>query len=508
MVCVAQTGQPSFAGLFVVIYCEIPIIPCAESIVVIDLTLILGFLAAGFVVVGWISAVLAVMETRTSQGAVAWSVGLISFPFLFVPLYWLFGRKKFAGYVKTRQMAEDEVHAWDEIADVARPDVSNLPKSNLGTMHALENLAEMPFTRGNDIRLLIDGEATFSAIEEAIERAGRYVLFQFYILRDDELGRRLRDLLIAAAERGAKVCVLYDEIGSNGTSRAYFDMLKAAGVSVSAFNSNLRSWNRTQLNFRNHRKIVVIDGDVAFVGGHNVGDEYLGKSQKFGNWRDTHVAIEGPAVKGTQVSFVEDWYWATGEHLELDWSLEKASDADKVALILATGPADKLESCGLFFVQAINAAVDRIWIVSPYYVPDVDVVVALQLAALRGVDVRIIIPDKADHLIVWLAAFSYFKDAGKGIRFYRYTDGFLHQKVMLVDDIAAAVGTANLDNRSFRLNFEITVLTIDQTFAGEVEEMLEADLARCRLYEDAELERRPFWFKFAVKAARLAAPIL
>jgi cardiolipin synthase len=254
--------------------------------------------------------------------------------------------------------------------------------------------------------------------------------------------------------------------------------------------------------------VVVVDGAVAWVGGHNVGDEYLGRDPKFGRWRDTHVRIEGPAALAAQLSFSDDWHWATGRHLDLSWRPVPSGKADLPVLIVPSGPADPLETANLMFVHAIESARARIWIASPYFVPDRPVITALQLAGLRGVDVRILIPDEVDHLGVYLAAYSYLDEAGStGVRFYRYRDGFLHEKVMLIDGFAATVGTANFDNRSFRLNFEITAVVMDDGFAAEVEAMFEADLARARLMEPGEYDHKPWWFRFGVRLARLTAPI-
>jgi cardiolipin synthase len=228
----------------------------------------------------------------------------------------------------------------------------------------------------------------------------------------------------------------------------------------------------------------------------------------YGHWRDTHVRIEGPSALGAQLSFAEDWYWATERRLDLDWTPVPSADGDVPVLILPSGPADELETANLMFVHAINSARERIWIASPYFVPDRPVVTALQLAGLRGVDVRILIPDKADHLGVWLAAYSYLDEsAGTGVDFYRYQDGFLHHKVMLIDDAVATVGTANFDNRSFRLNFEITALVADGDFAGEVERMLENDFAKSRLMDPGEYDAKPWWFRFAANLARLTSPV-
>jgi cardiolipin synthase len=253
---------------------------------------------------------------------------------------------------------------------------------------------------------------------------------------------------------------------------------------------------------------MVVDGRVAWIGGHNVGDEYLGRDPEFGHWRDTHVRIEGPAVLAAQLSFAEDWYWATDRQLDVNWNPVPSHEGDLPVLIVPSGPADELETASLMFVHAINSATERIWIASPYFVPDEPVVSALQLAGLRGVDVRILIPNKADHLGVYLAAFSYLDEAGStGVKFYRYLDGFLHEKVMLIDRSFATIGTANFDNRSFRLNFEITAVIADQDFAAQVECMFEDDFATSRLMDPGEYDRKPWWFRFGVRLARLTAPV-
>ncbi len=265
------------------------------------------------------------------------------------------------------------------------------------------------------------------------------------------------------------------------------------------------------MNFRNHRKIVVVDGQTAFVGGHNVGDEYVNKGPdpSLQPWRDTHVEVFGPAVLGIQLAFVEDWYWMTDRIPDITTDPVAATDADQRILVLPSGPADTLDTCGLLFTQLIHSAQRRLWIVSPYFVPDDAVVSALQLAALRGVDVRIMLPDRVEHLLVHLAKFSYLEEAlPVGIRFFCYEAGYLHQKVILVDEDMAGIGTANLDNRSFRLNFEITLLFADQGCVQEIATMLEADFAHCREMSLDEVQQRSLWFRIATRIARLFSPIL
>jgi len=462
-----------------------------------------------FHVLGFLSSVHAVMSTRTSQGAIAWAVSLNAFPYLAVPAYWVFGRNKFQGYVTARREGDHEIRdVVVQAGEKASEFLLSLGEDYPG-VRAAELLADMPTLGGNDAELLIDGEATFGSIFGGIDQAQDYILVQFYIVHDDELGRQLKSRLVAKAEQGVRVYFLYDEVGSHDLPNAYKQEMRSAGVQVYNFHSRKGPRNRFQVNFRNHRKIVVVDGRTAWVGGHNVGDEYLGKDPKMGEWRDTHVRIEGPAVQALQLSFLEDWHWATDSVPDLDWTPVRAENADLPVLVVPSGPADSLETAGLMFVHAINSARERIWIASPYFVPDEAVMAALQLAGLRGVDVRVLIPDRPDHMLVYLAAFSYFDQAAHtGVKFYRYESGFLHQKVLLVDDQVAGIGTANFDNRSFRLNFEITALFADSTFAAEVEQMLLDDFARSREMEPGEFVGRSFWFKLAVSLARLTAPIL
>jgi cardiolipin synthase len=226
-------------------------------------------------------------------------------------------------------------------------------------------------------------------------------------------------------------------------------------------------------------------------------------------WRDTHVMIEGPAVLGVQLAFLEDWYWITQQILQVRTDPVFAAGADQRVLVMPTGPADELDTCGLMFTDLIHSARQRIWIVSPYFVPDASVVSALQIVALRGVDVRIMLPEKTDHLLVYLAKFSYLEETLPwGIKFYSYQRGFLHNKVVLVDQRIAGIGTANLDNRSFNLNFEITLLIAEREFVDDVERMLLRDFEHCREMSLLEIQQRPLWFRLATRIARLFSPVL
>jgi len=459
-------------------------------------------------VLGIISAIDAVMTARTPQGSIAWAVSLVTFPYVAVPAYWVFGRSRFEGYVGARQLAEEKLL---QVAPETRADSGRffVPRERMPEgMRAASSLVDLPPSQNNAVDLLIDGEATFASIFDGIARAEHYVLVQFYILRADGLGNELKDRLIAKAKDGVRVFLVYDELGSLDLPKSYLEELRAAGAEASPFNTTQGLRNRFQLNFRNHRKIVVVDGRESWVGGHNVGDEYMGRDPKIGHWRDTHVHIVGPATLAVQLSFLEDWYWATGEIPDLDWTAVPAENSNIPLFIGPSSPADARETASLMFLQAISSAEKRLWIASPYFVPDEAIMKAIELADLRGADVRILVPDKSDNALVNLSVMTYLEElAGTDIQMYRYTNGFLHQKVMLIDDHLSIIGTANLDNRSLRLNFEISVAIEDADFNRQVAEMLEADFANSRQMDPRYLASQPFWYRLAARAARLTAPI-
>ena len=379
------------------------------------------------------------------------------FPFVSVPAYLLFGRSKFEGFAEAYEEQSDEIDRVNrEFRENLRP--WNVVHDDRPSVYqAVRKFSALELTAGNSAELLINGDATFGSILEGISKAQDYILFQFYMIHDDELGRRVQQALIERAKTGVRVYVLYDEIGSSGLPQSYVEALEQAGV---------------QLNFRNHRKMVVVDGFTGWVGGLNVGDEYLGLDPDFSPWRDTHVKLEGPVVTQMQGVILTDWYWATRELPNLNWEPKAADSGDVNAMIVPFAPTQHFETAKLFFVSA-----------------------------LRGVDVRIITTGKPDSWPVFLAAFHYMNELRDlGIRFYSYEPGFLHEKISLIDDTVSTVGTPNFDNRSFRLNFEVTALIVDESFATEMEKMFEADFAHAVELDPTELQHRSFWWRLGVAA--------
>ena len=468
----------------------------------------MAILFAAVQLLGIITSIFALLSTRTSQGTIAWVVTLLAFPWLGVPAYLFFGRTRFNGYVTARM--EDEKDFRNKLGLFSKDLDPFLVNSNQKNkeLGAFEVLAKLPFSQANKAKLLINGQQTFEDIFKGIESAKHYVLVQFYIINDDQLGRQLFDSLAQAVGRKIRVYLLYDDIGCYHLSDQYLRALSNTGVDVHSFHSTRNVQNRFQLNFRNHRKIVVVDGKTAWLGGHNVGDEYLGKNPKYPNWRDTHIRLDGPSALGVQLSFVEDWHWATDIALQLNWIPTPALRSDQRVLVLPSGPSDPFETASLMMQQAMHVAKDRIWIASPYFVPDEGVQQALRLAAIRGVDVTILIPEKPDNLLIYLSQFSFLTGIMKaGVKILRYQKGFLHQKTFLVDDYLSAVGTANMDNRSFRLNFEITALVDDKKFADKVEIMMLEDFSHSSPMSIEEVESKPLWFTILSRAAYLSAPV-
>lgn len=476
-----------------------------------------ALVAAGVLVMHGMAIMLAlraVATARTPQGAVGWAVFLIVMPYLGILGYFVFGDFRYPRTVRARQLSEMAARMRQQA--LHPPGGGNEPDPSRRRLFAgFERLAGRAFSPGNRAVLMSDSRAVFESLFATIGEARRYVLIETYILRDDGLGRALQDLLLKKSAEGVRICILYDPFGSYGLHADYIARMRAGGIEIVNFHARHpeRRFALSRVNFRNHRKIAVIDGRVAFTGGYNIGDEYIGRNPKLGPWRDTMIRVEGPITAEMQLHFAEDWHWATGEVPDLDWP-EPAADASQLTaeagagLVLASGPSDAQETGTLFFSHAITAARRRIWIASPYFTPDTGLMQALRLAALRGVDVRILMAGRRDHWLVWLAAFAFIEAMrGSSVRVWRYGEGFMHQKVVLVDDEIAAIGSHNLDSRSCRLNFELSAVFADQDLAQEVSRMLEADFARAALY-DRPLAEAPLWLRLAAPVARLFAPLL
>jgi cardiolipin synthase A/B len=464
---------------------------------------------------GIYNAVHVVMHGRTPQGAIAWSLSLIFLPYFAVPLYWIFGSRRFYQYfevlkrsfeIQQQRLGPKEAEIQHEKGSFREP----FDKSQ----QVLEALARWPITTHNRCELLIDGEEIFNRMFHLIREAKQYLLLEFYIVRDDAIGRELKSELIRACRRGIRVYFLFDQVGSLHLPHAYQTELVEQGAFVEPFRTTKGRWlNRFRLNFRNHRKLVVADGTEAIVGGQNIGDEYLGRDRYFRKWRDTALLITGPGVLGVQKTFVQDWYWVTETLPRLDWQLGKVQESvggsGTDILTLATGPIGEKDEGELWLLELIQKARNSIWLATPYFVPTEAVMQALQLALLRGVEIRVLCPSFPDHILIYLAGQVFLHElVNSGAQVYRYKRGFMHQKVILVDQILTSIGTFNIDSRSMRLNFEISILSTDQELAARVRQMLEQDFAESDLMEVSSFRDAPDPLRFLCRVSRLFAPVL
>ncbi|MEI8293761.1 MAG: cardiolipin synthase [bacterium] len=451
-------------------------------------------------------AMRAILIARTPQSAIAWAGALVVLPVVAIPLFLVFGESRFAGYSLAAKSSSGPLR---EALDSIRRHLDGYKTGFRGAFQEparmAENLSRLTATSSNEVCLLRDGAKTFHAIFEAIDAARESVWIQFFIIRDDRMGRTLATKLVSAARRGVECKVLYDQVGSKNLPKSWADNLRQEGIAVEAFVTNRQFGRNFQINFRNHRKLVVTDSRIAFLGGLNVGDEYMGWSKRFGPWRDTHLRIEGPAVAGLQMSFLEDWNYTTGEVATLRLPTPALKhDGKALVFPVASGPAENWSICPAVYLSTIHCATRRLWMASPYFVPSSPLFQAICHAAIRGVDVRLILPRMADHTLPWLSSFTYYpKLREAGVKVWRYDTGFMHQKVLLADDDFAIVGSINLDYRSFMLNFELSAAIQDPDFAHEVEALFLEDFDRSNPEDLRTFEDGSLFFQLKCRAAAL-----
>ncbi|MDF9413183.1 cardiolipin synthase [Brevibacillus laterosporus] len=366
-------------------------------------------------------------------------------------------------------------------------------------------------TQDNEVEIYTSGKEKFEALFASLEQATDHIHLQYYIFRQDALGARLVDLLVKKAKQGVKVRVLYDDIGSLGIKKNFFDELKQAGGEVAVFFSSPIPYLNFRLNYRNHRKIAVVDGKIGFVGGFNVGNEYLGLDQVLGDWRDTHLRIEGLAVSSLQITFLLDWNLASGQNiLYTEEHFPRWRGSGQVALqVVTSGPTSRYQRIQYNYLKMIHSAKKSLYLQTPYFVPDESLLNDLKIAVLSGIDVRIMIPKRSDNRLVQWASSSYIGELlGAGARCYLYEKGFLHAKTMMVDGSLATVGTANLDIRSLKLNFEVNAIIYDSQTSRKLEEIFLQDISHCTELTLEEYNNRPRLLRFQESIARLLSPIL
>lgn len=365
-------------------------------------------------------------------------------------------------------------------------------------------------TRGNAVRVFDNPSALYDDLEAAVEGARHHVHFEYYIVQPDRTGARFLDLLARKAADGVEVRLLVDAAGSRRLSAAHLAPLRRAGGQVGWFLPLRVLPPRFAYHLRNHRKIALVDGRVAYTGGANIGDEYRGRWARRPSWRDTHLRVAGPAVHDLQGVFADDWYFAAGEGLRGPAYFpdpERAGDA--IVQVVPSGPDDPARAVHATLFHAIATARRRVWLVTPYFIPDAAIATAMASTARRGVDVRLLVPRRTDHPLVDRAAESFLPELlGAGVRIYRYEGGMLHSKLVAVDGQWGTLGSANMDIRSFHLNFEVNLLVFSPSLARRLEEIFERDLLQSSPYTRAHVDATPLRRRLAVAACRLLAPVL
>lgn len=373
-------------------------------------------------------------------------------------------------------------------------------------------------TMNNQVEIFTDGVEKFTDLKKELIKAKRYIHIQYYIIKNDEVFDSIIPILLKKVEEGVEIRILYDGMGGRFMPKKKWRRLERAGVKTGVFFPPFLGRLNLRVNYRNHRKIVVIDGRVGYVGGFNIGKEYISKDPKFGYWRDTHLKIHGEAVLGLQLRFAQDWNYATGENLFKDMAYFREMDTlpapnsieEMVGIqIVSSGPDTPARQIRDNYLELFHKARNHIYIQTPYFIPDDAVLSALQIAARSGVDVRLMIPCKPDHPFVYWATYSYAGDLLKaGARCYTYQDGFLHSKGITVDGCVSCYGTANMDIRSFQLNFEVNAVIYDEATTEKLEEAFLDDLPRCREITPELYENRGLWIRFKEQCCRLLSPLL
>ncbi|AJY74620.1 cardiolipin synthase [Paenibacillus beijingensis] len=367
------------------------------------------------------------------------------------------------------------------------------------------------FTQNNRVEIFTEGESKFASLLRDIEQAEHHIHLMYYIIRNDNLGKLVLEALARKASEGVEVRLIYDDIGSLMLKKRFLRMLEKAGGQVGAFFPSKIFFINPRLNYRNHRKLVIIDGKYGYIGGFNIGDEYVGDDPYYGFWRDTHLRIEGSAVLQLQDRFLLDWTLASSKPIITDalYFPRPESDGEVGMQIVSSGPDSEWQHIKNGLIKMINSAKHSILLQTPYFVPDESLLNALKMASLSGVDVKVMLPASPDHFFVYWASHSYFGELlASGIKCYLYHKGFLHAKTMVVDGTIASVGTANIDIRSFKLNFEVNAFLYDSETAKRLQDIFNRDLRHCRELSLELYHQRPVWQKFKESVSRLLSPIL
>ncbi|MDM0690026.1 cardiolipin synthase [Clostridium perfringens] len=473
------------------------------------------FLYLAFIINVILSVIIVVLERKQPEKTIAWLLILTLLPPIGLILYIFLGRNW------KRNKLNDRTNP--KINDLISPILDEYPeKQYVPLMELLAFNSDSPIFVNNDIKIYKDGVEKFKDLKEELLKAKHHIHLEYYIVNSDEIGNEIKDILIKKALEGVKVRFIIDKVGSSSLKRSYIKDLKKAGVSVvmySYFLAPLLKVINTQINYRNHRKIVVIDGQVGFLGGINIGDEYLGRNKKFGYWRDTHLMIKGDFVLALQAVFLDDFITiekANNSYTFYDKEFDKYFPENIVAKervlmqLVKSGPDSTFPAIMQSVLKMIMTARENIYITTPYFVPPSSIIEALRIASLSGIDVKIIFPEKSDHFMVNKASKSYLAelmDCGIEVYFYDKSS-FIHSKTMTIDGKICTLGTANMDIRSFELNYEINTVIYDKEITCKLDALFFEDLLKSRHFKIEEYEKSTKFDKFIEGVTRIFSALL
>lgn len=452
--------------------------------------------------------VVVVSENKNPIRAISWTLALLFLPVIGVIFYLFFGRS-----LKGKAMVSRKVRR--KLLERSRPKQhvfqhSKLDAEQIKKIKLAHNLCHAHLDCNNSVEIFTDGHSKFERLKEDIRNAKEFIFIQYYIYSDDRLGNEITDLLAEKVKQGVRVKVLYDHVGSFSTRNKFFARMRKLGIDSHPFFRVTFRKLANRINWRNHRKIAVIDGKIGYIGGMNIADRYVEKSPDGRIWRDTHLRLEGPVIESMIYSFSVDWNFLRPDSEVQPITARKYDEAGDVDMQLVTsGPIDKWNNLVLCFQQAIASARKRIYIQTPYFLPTDALLKALQGAALSGVDVRVMIPEHTDSVLLGYGSRSYIDDCLKaGVKVYLFTPGMLHAKTMVIDDDFVTTGSVNFDFRSFENNFEANLLIYSESVCQKMRDIFFQDLSACRKLTLTSWRARSRWNRFVEALVRLFAPIL
>lgn len=461
-----------------------------------------------------------IYDTRSSSKTLAYLLLAIFVPVLGILFYFIFGVNYRKRIIYSKKLIEDEERLKEVNDRTVILTKRNLKRNavNVGNAQSLVSLLMndnlSPLTSGNSVKLLINGEEKFPEVLEVLSQAKHHIHLEYYIYEDDIIGNRIKDILIRKAKEGVKVRLIFDDMGSRSIRNTIVPELRNSGVEAYPFNQIRLLLLANRINYRNHRKIIIVDGKCGFTGGINISDRYINDSEDSDNlfWRDTHLRIDGPGILFLQNIFLCDWNFCANQKIQPEdayFNTFTRHDSDINVQIAASGPDSPASTIKLSFLKAINLAKKEILLTTPYFIPGGSIMDAIKISAMGGVKVKILVPGISDSRLVNAAAWSNYGELLKaGVEIYTYNRGFMHAKTMVIDNYISVVGTANMDHRSFDLNFEVNAIVYAMEFAEKLRKSFHADLAYANRIGYDQWKSRPVYIKLAERTARLLSPLL